>query len=465
MTQNKDFLGTEPISRLMFRLAIPTVIAQIVNLLYNLVDRVYIGHIEVIGKDALTGVGVCFPIITAVSAFAQLIGGGGAPRASIKLGQKDHHGARKIVGSCFALLCCISIVLTVLLSLCAEEMLLLFGASENTIGYAVEYTQIYLLGTIFVQIALGMNPFITAQGATMVSMLSVIIGAAMNIVLDPLFIFVLDLGVRGAAIATVISQAASAVWVLVYLSGKKSALRLGRDTIRLNWRVLGPCLALGVSPFIMSLTESVISVAFNSSLLRYAGDTAVGAMTILSSLMQFALLPLSGFTQGAQPIVSYNYGAGNGKRVSQAFKIMLTVCLTYSFVMWAFIMLFPEFFVTIFNNDASLVSYTAWAMRIYFGATCIFGAQMACQNTFIALGNAKMSLLMAVLRKLILLLPLIYILPAFFTASADKAMAVYLAEPVADAIAVTVTVITFTTYFRKTMKKMNKKNEEASENA
>lgn len=462
MNQNRDFLATEPIPRLLFRLAIPTVIAQIVNLLYNLVDRIYIGHIETIGKDALTGVGVCFPILAAVSAFASLVGGGGAPRASIKMGQKDPDGARKIVGSCFALLCCISLVLTVVLSVLAEPMLLLFGASENTVGYAVDYIRIYLLGTIFVQCALGMNPFITAQGATKTSMLSVVIGAVLNIALDPLFIFTFGMGVRGAALATVISQAASAVWVLCFLTGKRSALRLTRDIIRIDWRVLLPCLALGVSPFIMAITESVLSVSFNSSLLRYGGDTAVGAMTILSSLMQFSLLPLSGFTQGAQPVTSYNYGAGNHARVKQSFTVLLTVCLAYSFVIWAFIMLFPEIFVTIFNDDPALVSYTAWAMRIYFAASCIFGAQMACQNTFIALGNAKMSLLMAVLRKLILLIPMIYILPSFFETNADKAMAVYLAEPVSDTLAVCTTVVTFTLFFARTLKKMRTAKEAPS---
>jgi len=459
MTQNRDFLGTEKIPRLIFRIAIPTVIAQIVNLLYNLVDRIYIGHIEEIGKDALTGVGVCFPILTAVSAFASLVGGGGAPRASIKMGQKDTEGARKIVGSCFALLCCISVILTVVLSVFAQDMLLFFGASENTVGYAVDYIRIYLLGTVFVQCALGMNPFITAQGFTKISMLSVVIGAALNIALDPLFIFVFDLGVRGAAIATVISQAASAVWVLLFLTGKKSVLRLTREIIRIDWKVLLPCLALGVSPFIMSITESILSVSFTASLSRYGGDTAVGAITILNSLMQFSLLPLSGFTQGAQPVTSYNYGAGNWKRVKEAFRILLIVCLSYSFFTWALIMMFPEFFVLIFNNDPGLVTYAAWAMRIYFAASCIFGAQMACQNTYIALGNAKMSLLMAILRKIILLIPMIFILPLFFESNADKAMAVYLAEPLSDAVAVTVTSVSFLLFFRKTLRKMREQSE------
>ncbi len=459
MTQNRDFLGTEKIPRLLFRLAVPTVIAQIVNLLYNLVDRIYIGHIEGTGKDALTGVGVCFPILAAVSAFSSLVGGGGAPRASIKLGRKDTEGARKIVGSCFALLLCISIILTAVLSVFAEDMLLLFGASENTVVYAVEYIRIYLLGTVFVQCSLGMNPFITAQGFTKISMLSVVIGAALNIALDPLFIFALDMGVRGAALATVISQAVSAVWVVSFLAGKRSLLRLTRDVIRVDWRILLPCLALGISPFIMTITESVLSVSFNSSLLRYGGDTAVGAMTILTSLMQFSIMPLSGFTQGAQPVTSYNYGAGNWQRVKESFTVLLTVCLSYSVTVTSLILLFPEIFVRIFNDDPSLVAYTAWAMRIYFSGLVLFGAQIACQNTFIALGNAKMSLLMAVLRKLILLIPLICILPLFFETNTDKAMAVYLAEPIADILAVLTTVTTFTVFFRKTLKQLQKESE------
>ena len=462
MTPNRDFLATEKIPRLLFRIAIPTVIAQIVNLLYNLVDRIYIGHIEVIGKDALTGVGVCFPILAAVSAFTSLVGGGGAPRASIKMGRKDNEGARRIMGSCFALLLCISAVLTIVLSVFAEDMLLLFGASENTVIYAVEYIRIYLLGTVFVQCSLGMNPFITAQGFTKISMLSVIIGAVLNIALDPLFIFGFDMGVSGAALATVISQAASAVWVISFLTGRKTVLRLTREIIRVDWRILLPCLALGVSPFIMAITESLLSVSFNASLLRYGGDTAVGAMTILTSLMQFSLLPLTGFTQGAQPVTSYNYGAGNWKRVKESFTVILTVCLCYSVSIWTLIQLFPEYFVLIFNDNLSLVSYTAWAMRIYFGATLFFGAQIACQNTFIALGNAKMSLLMAVLRKLILLIPLIYILPLFFEANADKAMAVYLAEPIADFLAVAATTVTFTLFFRKTLRQMQKNAEVTS---
>lgn len=455
MTQNKDFLGTEKISRLLFRIAVPTVIAQIVNLLYNLVDRVYIGHIEGIGRDALTGVGVCFPILTAVSAFASLIGGGGAPLASIRLGQKDESAARRIVGSCFTALLAVSVLLTVLFSVFAEDMLYLFGASENTIGYALDYIRLYLLGTVFVQCALGMNPFITAQGFTKVSMLSVVIGAAMNIVLDPIFIFGLGMGVRGAALATVISQAASAVWVVSFLCGKRSLLRLAPAVMLPDFRLLASCLALGVSPFIMSITESVISVSFNASLLRYGGDTAVGTMTILSSLMQFALLPLSGLTQGAQPITSYNFGAGNTARVRESFSLLFRVCVIYSTVMWAAIMLFPQTFILLFNNDPALVAYAVPAMRIYFAVLLIFGAQMACQNTFIAIGNAKMSLFLAIFRKIILLIPLIYILPAFCQTDAARATAVFLAEPVADAIAVSVTVITFTRQFRRTLASMD----------
>lgn len=455
MTQSKDFLGTEKISRLLFRIAVPTVIAQIVNLLYNLVDRVYIGHIEEIGRDALTGVGVCFPILTAVSAFASLIGGGGAPLASIRLGQKDERGAQRIVGSCFTALLAVSALLTVIFIVYAEDMLYLFGASDNTIGYALDYIRLYLLGTVFVQCALGMNPFITAQGFTKVSMLSVVIGAALNLVLDPVFIFGFGMGVRGAALATVLSQAASAVWIVLFLCGKTTRLRLSFSVMLPDFRLLASCLALGVSPFIMSITESVLSVSFNASLLRYGGDTAVGTMTILSSLMQFALLPLSGLTQGAQPITSYNFGAGNTDRVRESFRLLFRVCVLYSTVMWAAIMLFPQAFILLFNNDPALVAYAVPAMRIYFAVLLIFGAQMACQNTFIAIGNAKMSLFLAIFRKIILLIPLIYILPAFCQTDAARATAVFLAEPLADAIAVSVTVITFTRQFRRTLARMD----------
>lgn len=454
--ENKEFLGTERIGKLLFKLALPSVVAQLVNLLYNMVDRVYIGHMENVGSLALTGVGVCMPVILLVSAFAALVGMGGAPQVSIYMGKKDYKTAEKIMGNCFVFLIFISIVLTGFLYIFGEDLLLIFGASENTIGYAIDYMNIYVIGTIFVQMALGMNMFITCQGFTKISMLSVVIGAVLNIILDPILIFNFNMGVKGAALATIISQAVSAVWVVSFLAGKKSGIRLKKENFKVDFRILLPCLALGVSPFIMQATESVINICFNSSLLKYGGDVAIGAMTVLSTVMQFSMLPLQGLTQGAQPITSYNYGAGNPDRVKQSFKLLLISCFVYSMLLWSLVMIMPEKFVLMFNSDPELVSYGSWAMRIYFAVLGIFGIQIACQQTFIAIGNAKTSLFLAVFRKIILLIPLIYILPNFF---ADKAMAVYLAEPVADIIAVITTSILFARYFSKTLKKM-KANEE-----
>ena len=454
--ENKEFLGTERIGKLLFKLALPSVVAQLVNLLYNMVDRVYIGHMENVGSLALTGVGVCMPVILLVSAFAALVGMGGAPQVSIYMGKKDYKTAEKIMGNCFVFLIFISIVLTGFLYIFGEDLLLIFGASENTIGYAIDYMNIYVIGTIFVQMALGMNMFITCQGFTKISMLSVVIGAVLNIILDPILIFNFNMGVKGAALATIISQAVSAVWVVSFLAGKKSGIRLKKENFKVDFRILLPCLALGVSPFIMQATESVINICFNSSLLKYGGDVAIGAMTVLSTVMQFSMLPLQGLTQGAQPITSYNYGAGNPDRVKQSFKLLLISCFVYSMLLWSLVMIMPEKFVLMFNSDPELVSYGSWAMRIYFAVLGIFGIQIACQQTFIAIGNAKTSLFLAVFRKIILLIPLIYILPNFF---ADKAMAVYLAEPVADIIAVITTAILFARYFSKTLKKM-KANEE-----
>ena len=454
--ENKEFLGTERIGKLLFKLALPSVVAQLVNLLYNMVDRVYIGHMENVGSLALTGVGVCMPVILLVSAFAALVGMGGAPQVSIYMGKKDYKTAEKIMGNCFVFLIFISIVLTGFLYIFGEDLLLIFGASENTIGYAIDYMNIYVIGTIFVQMALGMNMFITCQGFTKISMLSVVIGAVLNIILAPILIFNFNMGVKGAALATIISQAVSAVWVVSFLAGKKSGIRLKKENFKVDFRILLPCLALGVSPFIMQATESVINICFNSSLLKYGGDVAVGAMTVLSTVMQFSMLPLQGLTQGAQPITSYNYGAGNPDRVKQSFKLLLISCFVYSMLLWSLVMIMPDKFVLMFNSDPELVSYGSWAMRIYFAVLGIFGIQIACQQTFIAIGNAKTSLFLAVFRKIILLIPLIYILPNFFAA---KAMAVYLAEPVADIIAVITTSILFARYFSKTLKKM-KANEE-----
>lgn len=448
MTQDKTFLGTEPIGKLLVKLAVPTVVAQLVNMLYNIVDRIYIGHMPGDGSLALTGVGVCLPLIMIISAFAALVASGGAPRASIAMGKGDHDLAEKLLGGCFTLQIVISAILTAVMLIWSRDLLLMFGASENTIGYAADYMRIYAIGTLLVQLTLGMNAFITAQGFATTGMLTVLIGAVANIALDPLFIYGLGMGVRGAALATVISQGLSCVWVICFLRGKKTLLRLKRENLLVSPKLILPCVALGLAAFIMQSSESMISVCFNSSLLRYGGDVAVGAMTILSSVMQFAMLPLQGIAQGAQPISSYNYGARNADRVRQTFRLLLRVCLVYSMVLWAGIMLFPRGFAGIFTPDAALLDFTARALRIYCAMLFLFGIQIACQMTFVSIGNAPCSILVAVLRKFVLLLPLIFLLPSLLP---DKVTAVYLAEPVADVIAVTCTALLFSRQFKKAL--------------
>ena len=445
MENNKDFLGTQPVGKLLFKLAIPTVIAQLINMLYNIVDRIFIGHISDAGSLALTGVGVTMPIIMIVSAFAGLVSSGGAPRASISMGKGDMDSAEQTLGGCFLLQVIVSIVLTVVLLLFGENLLLAFGASENTISYAASYLNIYAFGTLFVQLTLGMNAFVTAEGFTKISMVSVAIGAILNIVLDPIMIFGLNMGVRGAALATVISQAVSCIIVVVFLCSMK------RKNLNIKPKVVFPCIALGTAAFIMQASESVISVCFNSSLLKYGGDIAVGAMTILTSVMQFAMLPLQGIAQGAQPITSYNYGANNTERVKKTFRVLLTVSLIYSVTLWMAVMLMPQFFVSIFTPETAMIEFASKALRIYMAVMFLFGIQIACQMTFTALGNATSSIIVAVTRKFILLLPLIYIMPHMVS---DKTMGVYLAEPVADFIAVTFTAILFYFQFRKATNKI-----------
>ena len=450
MNEDKDFLGKEPVGKLLLQLALPTVTAQIINMLYNIVDRIYIGHIPEIGEAALTGVGVCMPLIMIVTAFSAFAAYGGAPRASIYMGQGDHDSAEKTLGNCFAVQFIISVLLTAALLLWNRDFLMAFGASDKTIGYGVEYMNIYAIGTIFVQMTLGMNAFITAQGFAKTGMFSVLIGAVANIVLDPIFIFGFNMGVAGAAWATIISQAMSCAWVLLFLCGKKTHLRLRVKYMRLSRKIVLPSLALGLSSFIMQASESIISICFNSSLQSYGGDIAVGAMTILTSVMQFAMLPLQGLGQGAQPIISYNYGARNPERVKAAFKLLLKSSLVYSTLLWALVMLFPQAFAAMFTSSETLMTFTQKALRIYMACLLLFGIQIACQMTFTSLGNAKASILVAVMRKFILLIPLIYIMPLLF--SADKTTAVYMAEPVADFIAVTFTAIFFTFQFKKALK-------------
>ena len=451
MEQKNDFLGTEPIGKLLWKLSLPAITAQIINLLYNLVDRVFIGHMPENGALALTGVGVCMPIIMIVTAFAALVSNGGAPRASMAMGKGDYKGAEKILGNSFSLQIVISVVLTAILLLYNRPLLMAFGASENTIEFATDYMNIYALGTIFVQLTLGMNAFITAQGFAKTGMLSVLIGAICNIILDPILIYGLDMGVKGAATATIISQAVSTIWVLRFLTGKKTIIRLRGRNMRLEREVVLPGIALGLAPFVMQASESIITVCFNSSLLKYGGDVAVGAMTILSSVMQFSMLPMQGLGQGAQPITSYNYGAGNGVRVKKTFRLLLMTTMIYSIAIWALIMLFPEMFAMIFSSDMELIAFTKWALRIYCAVLCIFGAQMACQMTFIAIGNAGASIAVAIMRKFVLLLPLIYALPYLVE---NKTMGVYLSEPVADVFAVSFTVVLFYFQFKKAMGKL-----------
>lgn len=453
MTTDKELLGTMPIGKLLFRLSLPTVTAQLINMLYNIVDRIYIGHMPSNGNLALTGVGVCMPLIMIVSAFAALISSGGAPRASIFMGKKNIDNAEKTLGNCFSLQIIISLIITVLLFIFHKDFLLAFGASENTLEYASEYMTIYSIGTIFVQLTLGMNSFVTAQGFTKISMISVIIGAVINIVLDPIFIYGFDKGVKGAALATIISQAVSCIWIVSFLCSKKTLLRLKKSTLCIVPSIIFPCLALGSAAFIMQASECIISICFNSSLLSYGGDTAVGAMTILTSIMQFAMLPLQGIAQGAQPISSYNFGAKNAARVKQTFRFLLTACVTYSVMLWLCVMIFPKSFAALFTSDTTLINFTGGVIRIYFGSMFLFGIQIACQMTFVSLGNAPSSVIVAVVRKFVLLLPLIYIMPNIVS---NPVNGVYMAEPIADLIAVTFTSVLFCFQFKKALKKIQK---------
>ena len=430
--KRENDLGRDPIGKLLLRLAVPTVTAQLVNALYNIVDRMYIGHIEGVGDLALTGLGVCFPVIMFVSALSALVGMGGGSRAVVRMGSGDPEGANRILGSCATLLVILSVVFTVVLQLVKEPMLLLFGATENTLPYALDYLGIYLTGTLFVELSLGLNFFITAQGFSTVGMATVLIGAVVNIVLDPILIFGFGMGVSGAALATITAQAVSAVWVVCFLLGKRTKLRLQRQFARLDWKVLAPVLALGVSPFIMQSTESLVNIAFNSSLKAYGGDPAVGAMTICSSIMQVFYLLFQGLSQGGQPIVGYNYGAGNLDRVKKTFRLVFTCSLVFSTLSCLAIELFPGMFVAMFNDKPELVEIALWTLRVYAAGMFMLGIQNSCQQTFVALGQAKISLFLALLRKIILLIPLIFILPNFID---NKVLAVFLAEPAADILA------------------------------
>lgn len=447
MAKQATDLGKGSVGKLLFQLALPAIIAQLVNVLYNIVDRIFIGRMPN-GELAMAGVGVAFPIIMIVSAFSALVGMGGAPLAAIKMGEKDNDGAEKIMTNSFSMLIILSIILTLSFLIFKEDILWAFGASKDTIGYANDYIGIYLIGTIFVQIGLGMNPFINTQGFAKTGMMTVMIGAVINIVLDPILIFGFGMGVKGAALATITAQFVSAIWVLFFLLGKKSVLKIRKNYIVPKLKVIGPVLLLGISPFIMQATESLVIISMNNNLAKYGGDLAIGAMTIMSSVMQIILLPMMGLTQGAQPIISFNYGADKLDRVRKTFKLLLMSCLIYTIVMWGAIMVFPQVFVSIFNSNPQLVEITVWSMRIYFAGIFLFGAQIACQQTFLALGQAKISMILALLRKIILLIPLIFILPMFLE---NKLQGVLMAEPVADILAALTTIVCFSIFYKKTL--------------
>lgn len=452
MADSKEFLGKEPVGKLLFKLGIPTVVAQLINMLYNIVDRIYIGHMPGEGSLALTGVGVCLPILMIVTAFASFVASGSAPRASIALGRGDLEESEKILGGSVTLQLGISLVLTLILVFFHRPILLKFGASSQTIGYASAYMSIYALGTVFVELTLGLNAFITAQGKARISMMTVLIGAVLNIVLDPLFIFVFHLGIRGAAFATILSQGVSALWCVCYLSSSHSTFRIKTKNLLASPKLILPCVALGTASFIMVASESIISVCFNSSLLKYGGDIAVGAMTICSSALQFAMLPVQGLAQGSQPILSYNYGAKKADRVKKTYLVLCGVAFTYTFLIWAFIELFPSLMAGIFTSDPSLVDFASKALRAYCACLFLFGIQISCQMAFVSIGAALNSIIVAVVRKFVLLIPIMYILPHLVS---NQTMGVYLAEPVADCCAVLFTVCLFAKEFKKALAKLN----------
>ena len=431
MNNREKELGTAPMGPLMVRLAIPAIAAQVVNMLYNIVDRMYIGRIPDIGADALTGVGVTFSMILLISAFAALAGMGGAPLASIQLGSGNKEEAERILGNATSMLLVTATVLTVVCTLLKEPFLYAFGASDAIIGYSLDYIGIYIYGTVFVQLALGLNTFISAQGNAVIAMSSVLVGAGLNIVLDPIFIFGFDMGVKGAAIATVISQAASAIWVVSFLCSKRSVIRIRKKNMRLNLPMVKRITSLGVAPFTMQATESLVYITLNSGLQKYGGDAYVGSMTIIQSVMQMTTMPINGITQGVQPILGYNYGAGNFKRVKEGFGLLIRVTMTATCCASAVVILFPEVLAGLFTDDAELIALVGKTMPIFFGGIWAFGAQMACQTTFMALGQAKTSFFLALLRKVILLVPLAIILPMV----TGNVMAIYVAEPIADIIA------------------------------
>lgn len=458
MSNNINYeLETAPVGKLLFKLAFPAVVAQLVNLLYTVVDRIYIGHIKDVGSLALTGVGICLPIVTIINAFVMLIAQGGAPLASIAIGKKDNDRAEEILGNCTCLLVLIGILLSIIFISFGKPILMLFGASKDTIIYAYPYLCWYVAGSVFLMISFGLTLFATSQGFTQYSMISVLIGAVGNILLDPLFIFVFQLGVKGAAIATVISQAASSIFILCFLQSKVSNLHIKKENLKCDIKIIVPIMALGASPFIMQITEAALSLSFNYSLQKYGGDLAVGAMTIASTIMLMFWIPSNGIGQGAQPIISYNYGAGNQKRLKEIVKVFILTSEIFFFTCWLLIELFPSVFISLFNPDPELYKICIWSLRLYLGSLGCFGLQNTAQQFFISTGQAKISIFIAVLRKIILLIPLIFILPNFFE---NKVFAVFLAEPVSDLISVTVAFSLFSWKFPRILLSMESQKQD-----
>lgn len=447
MSQKSDErLGTEKLGRLILSLALPGIAAQLINVLYNMVDRMYIGRIPKAGADALTGLGVCIPVIMIISAFAAFVGMGGAPLAAIRLGKGEKEKAEQILGSGIVMLLFFSVVLTVFFMIFKKTILFMFGASNETIVYGIDYLNIYLWGTVFVQFVLGLNTFISAQGRAKTAMLSVLIGAVLNIILDPLFIFVFNMGVKGAALATIISQSVSAVWIVSFLLSGKSVIRIKREYIKSDLKSIRQIMALGISPFVMQSTEGIINIVLNRGLQNYGGDIYVGSLTILQSIMQLIVVPIQGLTQGISPIMSYNYGAGNLKRVKGAFKIMLITVFSITVSASIIVFIFPETLASIFTNEYDLIKLSGQVMPIFFGGIWIFGIQMSCQTAFMSMGQAKISLFLALLRKIILLVPLALILPLFW---GIPVYGIYFSEPIADTLAAIITGIVFIFYSKK----------------
>lgn len=443
-------LSTERMVPLVFKMAMPAVAAQLVNLLYGIVDRIYIGHIPQIGTDALAGVGVTTSIILLISAFSAIVGGGGAPLAAIALGQNDRERAGRILGNGVLLLVAFTVVTSLTAYVFMEPLLLLTGASVHTLVYAVDYLSVYLMGTIFVELSTGLNTFINAQGRPAVAMYSVLIGAVFNIALDPLFIFAFGMGVKGAAVATVISQACSAVWVLRFLTSSRASLRIEWRYVRPERKVIVPIVALGVSPFIMASTESLVGFVLNTGLKRF-GDIYVSTLTVLQSAMQFGSVPMTGFAQGFVPIVSYNYGHGDVDRVKSCFRVAVTVMFTFNLVLMLFMIFFPHVVASAFTDDVVLIGSVGVMMPLFLSGMTIFGLQRTCQNMFVALGQAKISIFIALLRKVILLVPLALVLPRWFGVKG-----VFAAEAVADATAAICCTLIFVWKFPKILIKLRR---------